>query len=406
MTKLTFGEDPGRGARVDAVGVLGHERLGLCFTGLSSPCFAVPPLSRFWAPGLLVQPDWGEMRLEGGTHSNSPWPPAWAFDQPQSIVVERVFAPAWSCATTSRSVWWKAIVSRVLRATIIHTKIFEGEVGRNATQGRRRHEVTSEAKAHSRAIMALPQRWKWRTPGSHVPHRTFCDPAHDTEVAESLGEQAVIRYRWCLRNRAEVTNYADASQRRRFQIGRLAASAAVALLRRAVRDPDHFERWIFAHGTATTGGNWSSVPFPWGSGAGWGSSRGNTMPGWAATPELTTRTLGGFLLDAGPLATTNTAWGAPSWGAGAGSWGAGAGSWGAGAGSWGVPTTGATVLGVASTSPRTPKTPGKAKRRRLRRKRAREQRERDAQEQARYQTEYRAWAEQRLKDANEYTGCY
>ncbi|KAJ7212397.1 hypothetical protein B0H12DRAFT_1079453 [Mycena haematopus] len=75
------------------------------------------------------------------------------------------------------------------------------------------------------------------------------------------------------------------------------------------------------------------------------------MPGWAATPELTTRTLGGFLLDAGPLATTNTAWGAPSWGAGAGSWGAGAGSWGAGAGSWGVPTTGATVLGVASTSP-------------------------------------------------------
>ncbi|KAK6974867.1 hypothetical protein R3P38DRAFT_3238638 [Favolaschia claudopus] len=217
--------------------------------------------------------------------------------------------------------------------------------------------------------MALPP-FRWRSYSSQRPHLTFCDSV-DSRVTDAKAEQAQIHRLWPSRDRSNVRSYSDAVCQRNFWRGHLAAAAAVASIRCAVSDQPHFEGWIHRHALAVQP---SGTQLEWGSGAGWGHSRGNVAVrgwgeadsdgGWGTTtdwdstpfsPELATH-VWSTTSYSNPGSTT-LAWGAPQAG-------------------WGAP-------------PRVPKTPGKAKRRRLRKMRIREMEERYAAARQRREDELR-----------------
>jgi hypothetical protein len=102
-----------------------------------------------------------------------------------------------------------------------------------------------------------------------------------------------------------------------------------------VRDPAHFECFLHAHAVATQ----PDSLCPWGSGAGWGNSRGQTGIAVGITG-------GGWSLDH-PWSLDSTVWSSTGWGTGEG---------------WAPSTT------WLSSHPRIPKTHGKAKHRRLRKR--------------------------------------
>ncbi|KAJ7794071.1 hypothetical protein B0H14DRAFT_3497395 [Mycena olivaceomarginata] len=169
--------------------------------------------------------------------------------------------------------------------------------------------------------MALPT-WKWKPKRWSRNDTVFCRITDD-EVQHSQAEQAELCRRWPYRLRAHIVDYAGARRQRNFALGQLAASAAVATIRRACRYPALYLSWIRTHGG----------PGPW-------------------APALPTGA-GGEVVTAGGW-NINTGWGT-GWGGGSSDtgWGAG-GGW----GSWPA---------MAPSGP-TPKTPGKANRRRARKR--------------------------------------
>ncbi|KAK7050389.1 hypothetical protein R3P38DRAFT_3173738 [Favolaschia claudopus] len=205
--------------------------------------------------------------------------------------------------------------------------------------------------------MALPP-FRWRSYDSRRSHLTFCDSV-DFRVTEAKAEQAQTHRLWPLRDRSNVSNYADAVTQRYFWRGRLAASAAVASIRSAAANQAHFEEWIHRHALAVQP---PGTQLDWGSGAGWGSSRGNVAVrgwgqadsdgGWGTTSDWNSTP---FKSDLTTHIWSTTSFSNP---------GSSSLAWGSPRGSWGT-----------AFIPRIPKIPGKAKRRRLRKRRIREMEE-------------------------------
>ncbi|KAF8164509.1 hypothetical protein K438DRAFT_1775481 [Mycena galopus ATCC 62051] len=123
-------------------------------------------------------------------------------------------------------------------------------------------------------------------------------PADDIKVKkkmlDSKAEQAIIHHDWQARDQFKITSHADELQQRRLAVAQLACSAAIAHLHCAVEESLCFEHWVFYH---------SSMPlyaWEWGSGAGWGNTRGN-IP----FASITTTT---------PALPARSGWGTSSWG--------------------------------------------------------------------------------------------
>ncbi|KAK6974838.1 hypothetical protein R3P38DRAFT_2811349 [Favolaschia claudopus] len=252
--------------------------------------------------------------------------------------MEGVFPPSARARTTDvEMAGWKAVEVGVSDTAGVHDHVFCGEVGlreRTRSGGHEVSEVVDEGK-------------------------------REKEVNQAKAEQAEVHRLWPTRDRSTVSSYDEAVSQRNFWRGSLAAAAAVASIRCAVEDQAHFEEWVHRHALATQP---AGTQLDWGSGAGWGHSRGNvhvrgwgeadsdggwgTSTDWPFNPDLTTH-IWSTTSYSNP-GSSLLAWGAPS------------------AGSWVIP-----------------KTPGKAKRRRQRKRRVREMEEEVAAARRRREDELR-----------------
>ncbi|KAF8135295.1 hypothetical protein K438DRAFT_1786922 [Mycena galopus ATCC 62051] len=170
--------------------------------------------------------------------------------------------------------------------------------------------------------MVLPT-WQWRAYNWYESNCTFMSPVAP-EVLDSKAEQAFVHHAWDNRNPTPFSSREDKHRRRRFAVGQLACSAAIAHIRCAVQQSFRFEHWVYNHASNPTS-QWE-----WGSGAGWGSTRGNVP--WA--PAVTT-TL--------PASTSWPQGHTTGWGSDTTGWGQGS--------LWETPpTTGATATRVYQSS--------------------------------------------------------
>ncbi|KAK7056151.1 hypothetical protein R3P38DRAFT_3170827 [Favolaschia claudopus] len=221
--------------------------------------------------------------------------------------------------------------------------------------------------------MSLPA-FRWRTYNPQRSHLTFCQP-HELGVAEAKAEQAETHRRWPSRDRSQVSSYAEAVSQRNFWRGHLAAAAAVASIRCAVQDQAHFEEWIHRHALATQP---AGSDLAWGSGAGWGHSRGNVeVRGWGQ-PQSDGGWGGDVDWGATPFSPelTTHVWSTTSYS-----------NPGSSTLAWGAPAAGS----AWATRHWFPKIPGKAKRRRLRKRRVREMELEYAAARERREEERRRW---------------